>query len=123
MGTLIRIGYWQAEATDGWPDVTAFIDASWNADDRERVVDHLRHGSLARAYMGFSTCRVCGARNGSLELTDGKYIWPEGLAHYVEAHGVRLPDDFVRHVGEIREAHEDAEVDDRWWREAKPDWQ
>lgn len=122
MTKLIRIGYWQAETTDAWPDVNAFIDTSWDADERERVVEHLRHGLLARPYMGFSTCRICGERNGSLELTDGTYLWPDGLAHYVETHGVRLPEEFVRHVGQMRDAHEDAEVDDRWWREAKPDW-
>lgn len=123
MAKLIRIGYWRGDRANAWPDVTAFVDMSWGAEDRERVIQHLRHAFLARAYMGFSTCRLCGARNGSLELTDGTYIWPEGLAHYVDAHGVRLPEDFVRHVGLVRAAHEDAEVDERWWREAKPDWQ
>ncbi|MFT5048691.1 MAG: hypothetical protein ACI8QZ_000078 [Chlamydiales bacterium] len=32
---------------------------------------------------------------GSRCLTDGEWVWPEGLAHYVEAHHVRLPDEFL----------------------------
>jgi hypothetical protein len=44
-----------------------------------------------RTYMGYSQCRFCGIQNGSGEFTDGLLIWPEGLAHYVEKHHVRLP--------------------------------
>jgi hypothetical protein len=32
---------------------------------------------------------------GGGEFTDGEWLWPEGLAHYVEAHSVRLPDAVV----------------------------
>src|SRR5579864_219982 len=32
---------------------------------------------------------------GDCDLYDGAWIWPEGLAHYVERHSVRLPEDFV----------------------------
>jgi hypothetical protein len=52
---------------------------------------------------GLSPCRLCGQLNGSAEYTDGTYVWPEGLAHYVMEHDVRLPDEFVSHV---RRSHE-----------------
>src|SRR5262249_50221737 len=58
--------------------------------------------------MGYSTCRFfCGKKwrsrgmslstrlLGSDELTDGEWIWPEGLPHYIEAHYVCLPEEFV----------------------------
>jgi len=35
---------------------------------------------------------------GRSDMTDGVYVWPEGLAHYVEHHNVRLPHQFVQHV-------------------------
>ncbi len=35
---------------------------------------------------------------GSKELTDGFWIWPEGLSHYVRAHGILLPEEFVAHA-------------------------
>src|SRR5262245_48523055 len=50
--------------------------------------------------MGFSCCRFdCGIPDnemGSCDLYDGKWLWPEGLAHYVERHSVRLPDEFIQ---------------------------
>ncbi|MEV4535024.1 hypothetical protein AB0J82_14455 [Asanoa sp. NPDC049518] len=53
-----------------------------------------RSGTCFVAAAGFSTCRFCAARNGSVELTDGEhFIWPDGLAHYVETHQVSLPPD------------------------------
>jgi hypothetical protein len=45
-----------------------------------------------------SFCRFgCGV-NGTIEQTDGVFVWPEGLAHYVEVHSVRLPEEFVEHA-------------------------
>ena len=65
---------------------------------RQMVADYLTRGRTLVRYRGLSPCRFCGRHNGSKELTDGTYCWPEGLAHYLSAHAVRLPDDFVAHV-------------------------
>ena len=35
---------------------------------------------------------------GTQDLTDGTWVWPEGLAHYVRVHGIALPDEFVAHM-------------------------
>jgi hypothetical protein len=60
------------------------------------VAAYLRSGVTYVAAAGVSACRLCGAANGSTELTDGThFVWPSGLAHYVEAHSVRLPKDVV----------------------------
>jgi hypothetical protein len=32
---------------------------------------------------------------GDSDLTDGTWLWPQGLVHYVKIHGVALPDEFV----------------------------
>jgi hypothetical protein len=113
---LVRIGYWRGDQAPGWPDPRVFVDPAWDASERERVADHLRRGFVARAYLGKSTCRLCGDAVGSLELSDGVFIWPEGLGHDVEVHDVRLPQRFVDHVGCYTEAIEDADVDEDWWR-------
>jgi hypothetical protein len=55
---------------------------------------------------------------GSRDFTDGMWIWPEGLAHYVHNHGVTLPDDFVARVlsgSPTRYAREAEEVDWNYW--------
>jgi hypothetical protein len=66
--------------------------------------------------MGMSPCRFCGIDNGYSEMSDGPYLWPSGLDHYVDEHDVRLPAEFVAHAVARLEALETATVDDSWWR-------
>ncbi|XVU28759.1 hypothetical protein ACQPZJ_17390 [Actinoplanes sp. CA-054009] len=71
--TLRLLGYWDGRsAAGGWPDVCGFV----SADDgtRAAVVAYLRSGSAFAAASGSSLCRLCGARNGSAELTDGRHF-------------------------------------------------
>jgi len=117
---LIRIGYWSSSDAPELPDPSTFVDPAWDPTERETVADYVRRGFVARAYLGKSSCRMCASAVGSLELSDGVYVWPEGLSHYVEAHDVRLPGPFVDHVRRRTEALEAAEIDESWWRgEAK----
>jgi hypothetical protein len=66
------------------------------------VASYLRTGVLHEQYRGYSWCRFCCGipdhQMGSRDLTDGIWVWPEGLAHYVEVHRVGLPDEFVLHA-------------------------
>ncbi len=118
---LILIGYWDGpEADPSWPSPEEFVDASWDIDERDLVVSYLRMGFVARSFMGFSRCRFCGKENGNLELSDGHFVWPDGLAHYVVEHGVRLPDRFVRHSLAIIDSLESASRDVEWWRGISP---
>lgn len=96
---LILIGYWQSEREPLLPDPHRLVDQSWDRDERDLVVGYLRGGLAVVHMMGWSPCRMCSwQQNGASELTDGTYLWPEGLAHYVADHGVRLPDEFVHHA-------------------------
>lgn len=113
---LTRLGYWLGDEAPGWPDVRSFIDPGWDVDERAEVALYLRQGSVAARYMGFSFCRICGENVGALELSDGTFLWPQGLAHYVSEHSVRMPHRFVQHMNERRNELEEAAVDDRWWR-------
>ena len=84
------------------PDPQDFVDKTWSAVERDKVRIYLRAGRAAEHYMGYSHCRFnCGvddADMGDADLTDGTYVWPQGFVHYVEAHGVKPPEEFVRHV-------------------------
>jgi hypothetical protein len=61
---LKRVGYW-GEAGSGLPAPPSLVDDSWAKEDR----------FVVRACMGTASCRNCGERIGSLELTDGVYVW------------------------------------------------
>jgi hypothetical protein len=113
---LVRIGSWRGDEASDWPDPAAFIDPQWESSEREMVRDHLRGGFVVRAYLGKSTCRLCGEPIGSLELSDGTFIWPEGLVHYLDEHHVRLPHRFAEHVRSQIEQLEGAVVEEDWWR-------
>ena len=80
----------------------AFVDSEWDLAERRLVADHLRSGKRATSCMGYSWCRFnCGiddAEMGDSDFSDGLWLWPEGLAHYVLEHAVRLPEEFLRHV-------------------------
>jgi hypothetical protein len=95
MHGLREVGYWSADvgsADSSRPHPSRFIDASWHrehADDAAAVVQYLRCGMLESYELGYSTCRLCGVSGkamGCCALTDGVFVWPEGLAHYVESH-------------------------------------
>lgn len=64
------------------------------------VADYLDRGLTYEQYRGISWCRFsCGDEHmGSRDLTDGAWVWPEGLSHYLRVHSVRLPEEFIHHA-------------------------
>jgi hypothetical protein len=121
--TLKLIGYWPADGAaekrayshafhESYEDTaepvadvdTPFIhprylvDSTWAGKDRSRVVQYLAGARAVAHAGGLSYCRFGCGLNGCAELSDGVWLWPEGLAHYVEHHAVRLPDEFLDHV-------------------------
>lgn len=112
---LKAIGFWSSTRSPELPSPTQFVDKDWDPEERRAVVDHLRRGFVARAYMGRAECRVCGRLLGSLTLTDGTYAWPEQLEHYLLEHDVRLPEAFVTHVEAMEDANDERGIDMAWW--------
>jgi len=117
MAPLSLIGYWRADGdfTSDYPDPHDWIDTEWDEDERHATWFYFATGTLFRTYMGYSPCRICGINNGAVEYTDGTYVWPEGLAHYILDHAVRLPNQLVRHAQERLDALESREVAPVWW--------
>ncbi|QDU50345.1 hypothetical protein [Gimesia panareensis] len=96
------IGYWIGSLKDDpYLPPQAFV-GGMETEDKELVADYLDRGVVYRQYRGYSWCRfscgVDGPEIGSSDLTDGEWVWPQGLSHYIRRHDVRLPDFFVEHV-------------------------
>jgi hypothetical protein len=102
---------WRDRREAYWPDPHDYVDDDWDEGDRAAVVHALRNGRSVRQFRGESTCRFCGALNGARELTDGTYVWPDGLAHYLEQHSVRLPQPVEAHFLTERSAGDVASLD------------
>lgn len=100
-----------------WPG--DFVDETWDPAERATVIAYLKQTlpEFKMSYCGYSWCRLCpegppippgggpipaGSEyrhmNGSSDYGDGTFEWPQGYAHYVEAHGVKPPQEFVEHV-------------------------
>ena len=95
-----KIGYWSGEnkANNRYPEVKDFV-ISRAYEDQSTIAKYLKSGTrISIISPGTSTCRICGMPNGNSDLGDGKYIWPEGLEHYITEHNVRLPQEFEKHV-------------------------
>ncbi|PJN23038.1 hypothetical protein [Kitasatospora sp. CB02891] len=115
MTKLRAVGYWWSAQAPHLPHPARMVDESWDGEERSLVGTYLSQGQLACQFMGVSRCRLCGRVNGNAELTDGTYLWPSGLGHYVEEHAVRLPAEFVRHAVDRLDALEARELDFSWW--------
>jgi hypothetical protein len=93
------IGYWVSEENPNFPHPEKFVGAYSSQALKEKVFGYLRSGNVYVQWRGLSACRFeCGVSPheiGSKCLTDGFWLWPEGLAHYVSAHDVVLPEEFV----------------------------
>jgi hypothetical protein len=116
MTRLIAVGLWADYAHPSWPDPRELVNR--DADDRERreVADYLDRGIVIEVSRGWSHCRICGYdRNGHADLSDGTYLWPEGLAHYVREHRVQLPGQFTAHIAARLTELRGAGTYEEWW--------
>lgn len=100
MKRLEALGWWFNDlAPTGLPRPQLLVGALAEPM-RTLVLSYLRQGKVLVRYPESSHCRfACGeVEMGRADLTDGTFAWPEGLAHYVEHHSVRLPERFLQHV-------------------------
>lgn len=103
---LKAIGYWSPSWEWGsapdqdFPDPRLLVRRGWRKKERRQILAYLNSGHEHAGYAGYSYCRFwfCWTPHrfmGDFDLTDGVWVWPQGLAHYVRRHSVSLPDEFV----------------------------
>ena len=91
------VGYWDAPwcARLELPRPDGLIRAGWRPCERDKISEYLRHGMPIAKFCGFASCRLCDEVLGTKDLTDGEWVWPERLEHYITDHDVILPDAFI----------------------------
>ena len=104
---LRAIGYW-SDTRIGSPIKNGFVSpkrwvGKYETEEIQNLVSsYLDSGSKLVGWLGYSHCRFnCGKPDhemGSCDLTDGVWVWPEGLSHYVKIHSVVLPIEFIDYM-------------------------
>lgn len=96
------IGYWIENLQDTNLPAPQELVGDLPAADRATLASYLKKGAVLETWRGYSWCRFrCGIPSnqmGNRDLTDGSCAWPEGLHHYVTAHSLLLPDEFIQHA-------------------------
>jgi hypothetical protein len=91
------VGYWNNHSETKYVDPHKLV-IKWLPETKKKVVAYLVAGKFHGGFMGWSNCRFCGEDVGSTELTDGNWVWPFGLPHYIDKHDVSLPKEFLEHI-------------------------
>lgn len=99
---LKAVGFWNGHTEERFIDPSLLIDDEWEKDNRGKIITYLKGFLRIHHQMGYSYCRFdCNSGSrfdpnmGCAEQSDGIWIWPEGLVHYIEDHNIRLPPEFV----------------------------
>ena len=119
------IGFWRSYQEKSLPNPSNFVDPTWDDNEKQIVINHLKNGfRMPYAMGGLSWCRFLCEQEycGALEFTDGYYLWPEGLLHYVQNHEVKLPEEFIAHCKSYRkpntlyfDKNREYSFDRDWW--------
>ncbi|OLP17069.1 hypothetical protein BST81_17065 [Leptolyngbya sp. 'hensonii'] len=92
------IGYWIESVYDDRFLAPQEVADQLPPEAASKVLAYLQAGKHYRRACGLSWCRFSGIYLGSDELTDGYWIWPDGLIHYVAEHRVGLPEAFLADI-------------------------
>ena len=96
-------GFWRWEGHDyeELPIIEDAISLSWNPVDKDKIISYLSRSPIVISSMTTSNCLLCTEEVPSLCYhSDGLWLWPDSLAHYVRCHNVALPERFAQVIRE-----------------------
>ena len=83
------------------PSLDEVTDPGWTPADRAKLCDYLKRAPVTvTSFERDHKCSLCGAEigNPTAHQSDGLWLWPLCLPHFVEFHSVRLPDSLVARI-------------------------
>jgi len=104
---LKRVGFWRSSDHIHLPNPEKYVDPTWEPEERNRVISYLDTCYYTPYFQaGVSRCRMgcpdIPADIGAQDLTDGTYVFPEGLVHYLIHHNVKPPLKFLNHIRKLK---------------------
>lgn len=105
-------GYWQLDLSRdaGFPTISSFIDdnVTLSEDEMNKLYAYLCGGKTMILNYDIAKCMFPDCEHKMLDVngawltmaptTDGIWIWPRDLYHYVRYHSVRIPDNMYHHI-------------------------
>ena len=90
------IGRWISSLNDSEYPPPHELVGEYDRTIQQKIVDRLNNGHVLHVYRGFATCLFrCNYSEAYTKRTDGHWVWPCDLAHYVETHSVLVPPEFI----------------------------
>lgn len=84
------------------PQFSDFIEPDWLSGEKDKIINYLRNADcILAASKPPAKCFLCDEKVCLASFrSDGVWLWPTVLSHYVERHEIRLPDAFVEKIRE-----------------------
>jgi hypothetical protein len=94
-------GFWGDSEEGTTPEsLLDFVDPSWVPPDRQRLLNYIENAPcVVAASAGYAPCFLCSERMEKAAFqSDGLWLWPSHLLHYLKEHAVRLPRRMEDHI-------------------------
>lgn len=95
-------GFWRVDANNDTrlPTLSSWIDPTWGPGDKEKLLSYINNSPVVIASSAVrSPCIICGMALSSSDFqSDGTWLWPADLRHYMSTHHVRIPDSLANHI-------------------------
>lgn len=96
-------GVWKSAESDMFevPIFSDVVDTTWHPYDLDRLVEYLRTCPISiTSSIRPLPCPHCDylLPEPSAQRSDGVWVWPSSLSHYVAKHHVRLPDRLMERI-------------------------
>jgi hypothetical protein len=103
MKELFLVGFWEnREKNNGFIHPECLINNNLSESLKYKIISYLRSKNILLPYAGYSYCRFADGPSdelmGCCDITDGFWVWPEGLPVYIEKYNIHLPKDFIDHM-------------------------
>ncbi len=66
-------------------------------ENKDKILKYLNNGYKVSTLSTMKQCEVCMSSAGPVSyFTDGYWIWPKWLNHYLTEHNIELPEKFLK---------------------------
>lgn len=117
------IGKWIQSLKDTEHPPPHELVVEYDVETRTKVIWYLNHGHVLHKSLGHAWCLFrCDYEEAYFERTDGTWVWPCDLSHYVETHNIRLPGEFISNavasdnLPAFEEVWHTRDIDFSYWR-------